>query len=137
VPVSGLLDGFTIGYVPAGIGTEVSDFASEWEDVAFSTRVWERQVADGHRVDLRVHVLRGGGLGTLDELREFLAGYHERDPEHWRPTEFRVGDVTGLVAAGEAFRLVEPGVAIDVLADPELVPESELLAVAAQVTRPA
>ncbi|MGC4805851.1 hypothetical protein [Micromonospora sp. DT233] len=135
--MGGELDGFTIGYVPAGIGAEVSDFASEWEDVTFSTRVWERRVEDGHRVDLRVHVLRGGGLGSLDDLREFLAGYHERDPEGWRPTEFRVGEVTGLAGDGEAFRLVEPGVAVDVLADPELVPESELLAVVAQVTRSA
>ncbi|WP_201753947.1 hypothetical protein [Micromonospora rubida] len=71
-----------------------------------------RQVEEGYRVDLRVHVLRGGGLGTLDELRDFLAGYHERDAARWRPTEFREGDVTGLIGDGEAFRLVEPGVAI-------------------------
>ncbi|WP_405106211.1 hypothetical protein OG559_21030 [Micromonospora sp. NBC_01405] len=133
VPVSGELDGFVIGYVPAGIGAEVSDFASEWEDVRFRTRVWERQVEEGYRVDLRVHVLRGGGLGTLDELRDFLAGYHERDAASWRPTEFVDGDVTGLIGDGEAFRLVEPGVAVDVLADPERVPEAELRAVLTQV----
>ncbi|MFG1800613.1 hypothetical protein ACGFI4_10645 [Micromonospora carbonacea] len=134
--MSGDLGGFLIGYVPAGVDGEVSDFASEWEGVRFRTRVWERPVAEGWRVDLRVHVLRGGRLGTLGELRDFLADYHERDPATWPLTEFTEGGVTGLVGDGEAFRLVEPGVAVDVRADPEQVPEPELRAVAAGV-RPA
>ncbi|TDC47254.1 hypothetical protein E1258_28720 [Micromonospora sp. KC207] len=129
------LGGFVIGYVPAGIGEEVSDFTSEWEGVRFRTRVWERQVEEGWRVDLRVHVLRGGRLGTLDELRDFLADYHERDITQWPLVEFTEGGVTGLVGDGEAFRLVEPGVAIDVRADPELVPEPELRAVVARIQR--
>ncbi|GAB3862394.1 hypothetical protein GCM10029963_68480 [Micromonospora andamanensis] len=54
----GTLDGFRIGQVPEGVGDEVSDFASEWDDVGLASRVWERQTPDGHRVDLRVHVLR-------------------------------------------------------------------------------
>lgn len=127
------LGGFVIGYVPAGVDGEVSDFASEWEGVRFRTRVWERQVEEGWRVDLRVHVLRGRRLGTLDELRDFLADYHERDAAAWPLTEFTEGDVTGLVGGGEAFRLVEPGVAVDVRAEPERVPEPELRAVAAGV----
>lgn len=134
--MSGELDGFVVGYVPAGIGTEVSDFATEWEDVRFHTRVWERQVAEGYRVDLRVHVLRGARLGTLDALRDFLAAYHERDAAGWQPAAFDNGGVPGLIGDGEAFWLVEPGVAVDVLADPELVPEAELRAVAAAI-RPA
>src|SRR5687768_10414539 len=127
------VDGFRIGYLPAGIGAEVSDFTSEWGDVRFHTRVWERQVEEGYRVDLRVHVLRGGRLGTLEELRDFLAGYHERDRATWQLTEFSVGGVAGLVGDAEAFWLVEPGVAVDVLTDPERVPAAELRAVAARI----
>ena len=33
----GKLDAFSIGYLPAGIGEAVSDFAIEWEDVRFAT----------------------------------------------------------------------------------------------------
>ncbi|GAA2706469.1 hypothetical protein GCM10010429_17300 [Micromonospora olivasterospora] len=130
------LDGFVIGYVPAGVGAEVSDFASEWEDVRFRTRVWERQVEEGYRVDMRVHVLRAGRLTTLEELRDFLAAYHERDADDWRLDGFDTGGVPGLAGDGEAFSLVGPGVAVDVLADPERVPEAELRAVAAAI-RPA
>ncbi|MGC5018035.1 hypothetical protein [Micromonospora sp. DT47] len=97
----------------------VSDFATEWEDVRFATRVWERQVEGGYRVDVRVHVLRGGRLATLADLRDFLAEYHEHDPADWTLTGFRQGDREGLSDGAEAFWLVEPGVAVDVLVDPE------------------
>lgn len=115
----GELDGFHIGYLPPGVGDLVSDFASEWEDVSVATRVWERQVEDGHRVDLRVHVLRGDRLGTLAELRDFLAEYHERDPAGWALTEFQHGEAPGLIAGAEAFWLARPGLAVDVLIDSE------------------
>ncbi|MFJ6196424.1 hypothetical protein [Micromonospora sp. NPDC092111] len=115
----GELDGFRIGHLPQQVGPEVSDFATEWEDVRFSTRVWERPVDDGYRVDLRVHVLRGERLATLAELRDFLAEYHERDPAEWSLTEFAHGEGAGLVGDGEAFWLVAPGLGVDLLADPE------------------
>ncbi|MDG4840569.1 hypothetical protein O7631_28930 [Micromonospora sp. WMMD967] len=115
----GDLDGFHIGHLPPGVGDLVSDFASEWEDVSFATRVWERQVEDGHRVDLRVHVLRGERLGTLAELHAFLAEYHERDPADGAFTEFQHGEDPGLIGAAEAFWLAAPGVAVDVLFDAE------------------
>ncbi|WFE55213.1 hypothetical protein [Micromonospora sp. WMMD1155] len=115
----GSLDGFRISFVPASVGDLVSDFASEWEDVTVSTRVWERQVEDGHRVDLRVHVLRGDRLGNLAELRDFLAEYHERDPADEAFTEFQHGEGPGLIGTAEAFWLTTPGVAVDLLLDPE------------------
>ncbi|MEU8214208.1 hypothetical protein AB0C47_00380 [Micromonospora taraxaci] len=115
----GELDGFRISFVPVSVGELVSDFVSEWEDVTVSTRVWERQVEDGHRVDLRVHVLRGDRLGSLAELRDFLAEYHERDPADRAFTEFQHGEDPGLIGAAEAFWLAAPGVAVDVLLDPE------------------
>ncbi|WP_422755386.1 hypothetical protein [Micromonospora sp. WMMD708] len=115
----GELNGFHVGRVPEEAGELVSDFASEWEDVSFATRVWERAVDDGYRVDLRVHVLRGDRLTGPAELREFLTEYHERDPEGWSLTGFDHGEGAGFVGEGEAFWLVQPGIAVDVLVDVE------------------
>ncbi|MFI9640039.1 hypothetical protein ACIG87_08220 [Micromonospora sp. NPDC051925] len=129
----GELDGFHVGRVPDGAGELVSDFASEWEDVNFASRVWERAVEDGYRVDLRVHVLRGERLTGLTELRDFLAEYHERDPDGWPLTEFGHGEGVGFVGEGEAFWLVRPGVAVDVLVDVERF-GGELLPIAESIS---
>ncbi len=126
----GVLDGFRVGYVPDGVGDEVSDFATEWEDIHFASRFWERQTPDGYRADLRVHVLRGERLTDLEALRTFLADYHERDPDGWRLTEFQHEDGPGLMDDAQAFWSAEPGVAVNVLVDPEQVDREELLAVA-------
>ena len=126
----GELDGFHIGHLPSSVGDLVSDFTSEWEDVTFATRVWERQVEDGHRVDLRVHVLRGDRLGTLAELRDFLAEYHERDSASWVLTEFQHGADPGSTGSAEVFWLSDPGVAVNVLIDPERFTTDTLLAIA-------
>ncbi|MEV0806732.1 hypothetical protein [Micromonospora sp. NPDC050200] len=112
------LDGFRIGYLPPGVGELISDFVTEWEDVRFTTRVWESPVDEGYRVDVRVHVLRGGRLGTLADVRDFLVEYDER-PADWALTAFRHGDAEGLTDGSEAFWLVEPGVAVDLRVDPE------------------
>ncbi|MGI5519581.1 hypothetical protein ACQEUX_01315 [Micromonospora sp. CA-259024] len=64
-------------------------------------------------------MLRGDRLGTLAELRDFLAEYHERDPADWALTEFQHGEDHGLVGAVQAFWLARPGVGINVLIDPE------------------
>ncbi|MCW3816981.1 hypothetical protein ONA91_21265 [Micromonospora sp. DR5-3] len=132
---SGELDGFHIGHLPAGVGTEVSDFASEWDDVSFATRVWERRVAEGHRVDLRMHILRGDRLADLTAVHDFLAEYHERDPASGEWAEFAHPDGPGLIGDGEAFWLVEPGIAVDVLVNPERYDRAALSATARAVTR--
>ncbi|RKN50731.1 hypothetical protein [Micromonospora endolithica] len=129
----GVLDGFRIGYLPDGVGAEVSDFASEWEEVRFATRVWERQVPDGYRVDLRVHVLRGERLADLAALRDFLAGYHEGAPEGWLLNDFVHGEVAGLHDNAQAFWLVEPGVGVNVLVEPEMLDGAALLSIASAV----
>ncbi|MFI5832953.1 hypothetical protein ACIA5A_04660 [Micromonospora sp. NPDC051300] len=128
----GELDGFHIGELPGGVGEQVSDFATEWEGVRFATRVWERQVEDGYRVDLRVHVLRGDQLTDLGALRDFLADYHERDPATAELAGFPHPDGPGLIGDTEAFWLTEPGVAVNVLstADP-----TALRTIAEHVTR--
>ncbi|MER5455877.1 hypothetical protein ABT008_13940 [Micromonospora sp. NPDC002389] len=128
----GTLDGFHIGHVSPGVGDEVSDFTSEWEDVRLTSRFWERPTVDGHQVDLRVHVLRGERLVDLDAVRDFLAEYHERDPAQWRLTEFAHEDGPGLTDDAQAFWLVEPGVAVTVLTTPEF---TEALAATALAVR--
>ncbi|GHJ06693.1 hypothetical protein TPA0907_10600 [Micromonospora humidisoli] len=130
----GDLDGFHVGWVPEGAGDLVSDFASEWDDVTFATRVWERAVDDGHRVDLRVHVLRGDRLTSLVQVREFLAGYHERDSAEWPLAEFGRAEGVGLAGGGEAFWLVRPGLAVDVLVDVERFDGETAIEVASSIT---
>ncbi|WP_432908223.1 hypothetical protein ACQP1S_22685 [Micromonospora matsumotoense] len=130
----GELDGFHVGRVPEEAGDLVSDFASEWEDVTFASRVWERAVEDGHRVDLRVHVLRGERLTTLVQVREFLAEYHERDSAEWPLAEFSRGEGVGLAGGDEAFWLVRPGLAVDVLVDVERFGAEASIEVASSIT---
>ncbi|MEU6021429.1 hypothetical protein [Micromonospora sp. NPDC047134] len=132
---SGTLDGFHIGEVPEGLGDLVSDFASEWGDVQITSRVWERQVADGHRVDLRVHVLRGQRLADLDGLRDFLVEYHEREYDDSQVTEFPHPEGPGLATDVQVFWLAEPGVGVTVLVDPERVDQAGLFAFARGIVR--
>lgn len=104
------LDGLALTHLPEGLGAP-SDFASEWEGVDFTQRVWETQVEEGvTRVDLQVQVLRAPRLKDLKTLREFLREYHERDDD-WSPEPF--GD-DGLAGEGEVARLIEPGLAVEV-----------------------
>ncbi|SBT47993.1 hypothetical protein [Micromonospora narathiwatensis] len=131
----GELDGFRIGHVPDGVGPEMSDSAGEWDEIAVATRVWERRVDGGYRVDLRVHVLRGDRLCDLAALHDFLADWHERDAAEWEMDDFSHPDGPGLICESEAFWLVEPGVAVAVLLDPEHPEAGALPAVAAAVTR--
>lgn len=129
----GELDGFRIGQVPDGVGDLITDFATEWDDIRFTTRMWERETTEGARVDLRVHVLRGERLATLTDVRDFLAEYHERDAAEWALTEFHHGETVGLAGATEAFWLVEPGVAVNVLADAAAVDGPTLLTFARSI----
>ncbi|MBY8872712.1 hypothetical protein K7640_12790 [Micromonospora sp. PLK6-60] len=132
----GELDGFHLGHLLPGIGELVSDFATEWEDVSFATRVWERPVGDGYRVDLRVHVLRGERLADLGELRDFLAEYHERDAAAGDLADFAHPDGPRLIGATEALWLAAPGVAVDVLVDPEAADAVALRSIAQGVRGP-
>jgi hypothetical protein len=104
------LDGLALTRLPEGLGTP-SDFASEWEGVDFTQRVWETQVEDGAwRVDLQVQVMRASRFKDLKALQAFLAQYHERGDD-WRPEPF--GD-DGLTSEREVARLIEPGLAVEV-----------------------
>jgi hypothetical protein len=125
----GVLDSFVIGHIPSDVGQSVSDFTYEPEDgITFTSRVWERQTDEGSAVDLTVSVIRGDQLTTLDQLRDFMAGYHERDPNSW--TDVQIGPHPGLKDTNQAFWLVEPSVALSVTLDTDRFGEPELLTVA-------
>jgi hypothetical protein len=110
------LDGFTLGHLPAGLGPMVSDFDYEWDDVSFRTRVWERGPdADGaYHVDLRAAVLRSDRLTDPAALRDFLAVYLERDPQHWALEHYDRAAYHGFAEPGRVFFLVARGVAVQV-----------------------
>jgi hypothetical protein len=132
-PRGGPLDGFTIGHLPAQVGSQssTSDFTYEWEEVAFTARFWEQaKDGGGFQVVLQVLVLRGEELADLDAVRAFLTRYHERDPHTWALAEFDNNGTGGLYGGAEAFWTPGPGVAVEVRDASGLVGEEELLATA-------
>ncbi|MEV0838006.1 hypothetical protein AB0I55_00445 [Actinocatenispora sera] len=120
-----VLDGFRLTHLPAGLGTP-SDFAYEWDDVAFCSRDWESRYGDGWRVDLTVETLRGDRLASLAALRAYLTDYLEQGPD-WRLTPVSIGHHPGLRTDDRVFWLVRPGVAVSVSIDPERYGVAELL----------
>jgi hypothetical protein len=121
------LDGFSIGSLPAGLGPQVSDFEYEWEDVRFTSRVWETGPDDdgAYRVDLHIAVLRGEVLTDAEAMHAFLAEYHERDPAVWARDQFRHADGSWRwVESVGTYLLDDPAVDIASLAA-EIVEESE------------
>ncbi|WP_017606027.1 hypothetical protein [Nocardiopsis alkaliphila] len=132
-PRGGPLDGFTIAHLPAQVGarTAPADFTYEWEDVSFTSRVWEQaKEGGGFQVVLQVLVLRGDKLTDLATAREFLTRYHERDPSTWELGEFDQGTVLGLYGRAEAFWTPEPGVVVEVRDASGLLGEEAMLATA-------
>ncbi|WP_017590454.1 hypothetical protein [Nocardiopsis ganjiahuensis] len=132
-PRGGPLDGFTIGHLPARVGTETSTMDShyEWEDVSFTARFWEQaKEGGGFQVVLQVLVLRGEELTDLAAVRSFLAEYHERDPDTWELEDFDNHGTGGLYGGSEAFWTPQPGVAVEVRDPFGLIGEEELLATA-------
>jgi hypothetical protein len=130
-----VVDGFRLGWLPAGLGTFVSDFTYEWDDVSFTSRVWETGSDDaGWRVDLQVTVMRGDVLSDPAAMHAYLARYHERDPETWARTPFdHLGD-PGFRAETALFWLAEPGVAVWVHLDGERFSDQQLVRTACGVT---
>jgi hypothetical protein len=122
------LDGFVIDQLPGGIGSP-SDFEYEWEDVVFHSRVWETgpDPEGATVVDLTAKTIRGDKLADLTALRDFLTGYHEKDPDEWQLTPVQVGDYDGYLAEGQVFYFVSPGVAAEVSIDRTRFAENDLL----------
>lgn len=128
-PRGGRLDGFAIDALPVGVGELVTDFTYEWEDVTFNSRVWESGPDDegAYRVDASVKILRGERLTDLPALLDYLAYYYERDVDSWEIGEFEHPDGPGYRGAGEAFWLVEPGVAVSVRVDTDQFSNADLM----------
>ncbi len=131
-----VVDGFVVEHVPPETGARVGTHEFEWEDVAFTSQVWERgpDAEGGYAVDLTVKVLRGPRLADAEATREFLAEYHEQDAAGWAPFEHR--GRPGARRDGAVFWWEEPGVAVEVSLDVGRFGEDELLATALGV-RPA
>ncbi|WP_159945363.1 MULTISPECIES: hypothetical protein [unclassified Nocardiopsis] len=125
------MDGFTIEHLPDQVDdqTSVSDFHYEWGDVSFSSRVWEKDTAEGVRVLLQVLVMRGDRLTDLGAVRDFLTEYHERAPD-WELTEFDLHGHTALHGETEAFWTPAEGVAVEVRDAFGLVGQEQLLTTA-------
>lgn len=130
-----LLDGFAVGWVPPGIGPLVSDFAYEWDDVGFRSRVWESgpYPDDSYRVDLQVTVMRSPTFTDAAALRGFLVEYLERDPAGWATDPFAHPDGPGFTDVGELFWLASPGVAVRVFGGGEQVDFRDLTRTACAV----
>ena len=124
------LDSFRIAHLPAGIGAQVSDFETEWEDVRFHSRVWESEADGGFRVDLTMKTLRGDGLTDLEAVKSFLTEYHEGDDDEWDPQPVQVGPYQGFRTGDQVFWFVEAGVAAAVTLDLGRFGEPELTATA-------
>ncbi|MDA2813966.1 hypothetical protein O4J56_25195 [Nocardiopsis sp. RSe5-2] len=139
-PEGGTVDGFAIGHVPAalaeGAEVEASEYSYTWGGVDFTARTWERALADGgFRVELQVLVMRAASLTGPEELREFLAEYHERDAREWELEEFDHLGSPGFMGAAEAFWLEDEGVAVEVRDSAELLGRDEVRRTALGITR--
>ncbi|MBR8744585.1 hypothetical protein DSY14_23175 [Nocardiopsis sp. MG754419] len=128
------MDGFTVTHLPDRVGTQTTpaDFTYEWEDVAFTSRVWEQaKEGGGFQVVLQILVLRGDALTDLTAARAFLAHYHERDPDTWELADFdREDGDAGLYGDTEAFWAPAERVVVEVRDASGLLGQEELLATA-------
>lgn len=116
---SPVVDGFSVDWLPDGLGASVSDFTYTFDGVDFRSKVWESGPGSdgGYRQDLSVDVLRGAVLSSSRELYRFLTDYEQRPPEQWRFVPFSINGHAGFLGRDEAFWLVRPGVAIKVAVD--------------------
>ena len=121
-----VLDGFRLTHLPAGLGTP-SNFAYEWDDVAFHARDWETRHDDGWRVDLTIETLRGDRLASLAAVRDYLTDYLEQDPASWTLRPVTIGHRRGLRTDDRVFWLMRPGLAVSVSIDPDRYGVAELL----------
>lgn len=131
-PSTPTVDGFQLTHLPPGLGNRVTDFEYTWEDVDFRNLVWESVAdeADGFRVDMNAHVLRGDLLTSNDTVRQYLSTYLERDPSSWHLQNLQLADTTALIGAEDVFWLVRPGVAIWISIDASRFSTGDLVSTA-------
>jgi hypothetical protein len=128
------LDGMALRYLPPGLGAS-TDFAYEYDEVAFAARVWESgSDADGWRVDLDVQTMRGDRLNSRAALHDWFLEFEERGPARYRAVLIRGHN--GWMSDDEVFWLVRPGLAVSVLIDGTRWTQRELLRIARGVRAP-
>jgi hypothetical protein len=126
--------GFSVGWLPTGLGPLVSDIEYEWGNVAFHSRFWESvRPTGGYQVDLHVAVLHGVGLIDQAAMRAFLAEYLEQDPVGWARDYFDHWGKPGFHTDSEAFWLAEPGVVMRVSLDANRFSTEDLIRTACNV----
>jgi hypothetical protein len=129
-PAAQVLDGVQLRYLPAGLGSS-TDFAYEYDEVAFAARVWESgSDVRGWRVDLHVGVMRSDRLANGRSLHDWFIAYQERPAAEARYVPVRVHGRPGWLCRDEVFWLVRPGLALSVQLDSTRWPQRELLQVA-------
>jgi hypothetical protein len=125
-----VVDGVQFGYLPTGLG-DSTDFAYEYDDVAFASRVWESgSDATGWQVDLKVDVMRGVGLRTGQALHDWFVEYQDRPPAEVRYVRVRIHDHPGWACRDQVFWLVRPGLAVSVRVDATRWTRAEALRIA-------
>src|SRR5699024_12376330 len=87
------------------------------------------------RVILQVLVMRGDKLADLEELRTFLAEYHEL-PDDWAPNPFDNNGTPALHTESEAFWVPAPQLAVEGRDPVGLLGSAEGVAPARGVHRP-
>ncbi|HEY3714493.1 MAG TPA: hypothetical protein VGL39_08210 [Jatrophihabitantaceae bacterium] len=111
------IGGIRFGYLPAGLG-QASDFYYEYDEVAFTARVWESPApSGGWRVDADIEVLSGDRLTDGAALHDWFVAYQERPPADAHYVPMLVHGRPGWLARDQLFWLVRPGLAVSVRLD--------------------
>jgi hypothetical protein len=123
--------GFVFERLPAGLGAR-SDFVYDYDDVDFTSAVWETGPdADGaYHVDLDVVVMHGARLSGARALHDWFIAYEERPPAEVHYVPVRVHGHRGWVCRDEVFWLVRPGLALAVELDRTRWTRTDVLKVA-------
>lgn len=112
-----VIDGISFQYLPSGLGA-TSDFTYDYDDVDFTSRVWESSSPDGGtRADLDLVVMRGARLTDGAALHDWFISYEDRPPAGARYVPVQVHGQPGWLCRDQLFWLVRPGRAVSVLLD--------------------
>jgi len=111
------IGGVRFEYLPSGLG-QASDFNYEYDEVAFTARVWESPApSGGWRVDADIEVLSGARLTSGAALHDWFIDYQERPPAEAHYVPVLVHGRPGWLARDQLFWLVRPGLAVSVRID--------------------
>lgn len=116
-------------WLPTGLG-ELSSFDYSYDDVSFTSAVWESQTPDGWRVDLHLTVMSGDRLSDGKALHDWFIDYQQRPPEDVDYRTVTALGQPGWMTRDQLFYLVRPGLAVSITVDPARWSTADLWAVA-------